>query len=352
MRVLITGASGLAGGHLARACARAGDKVIGVSRSGAVPDEGGVSRSGAVPDEGGVSRSGEGASTAQGSGGSLAGPGGLEGRALDLGEAGAIAELLAEIQPDVVYHLAALSSVGRSWEDPAATVHGNVATAVNLLEGLRRHSPRARTVWASTCEVYGAAAELPIAETAPLRPANPYAVSKLTGDLLAGLYVDAHGLQIVRARPFNHAGPGQRPIFILSSLARQGAQARLDGAERIEIVTGNPHTRRDFTDARDVARAYRLLATLEAPGVYNVCSGVSVSAAEQVALLAELLAPIEVRHVVDPARVRAHEVIDIRGSAERIRDAVGWAPRLTLRETMRDTIAWWERELAGRGVRR
>ena len=315
VRVLITGASGLAGGHLARACAREGEEVIGVSRSGAAPP-------------GGVE-------------------GSIEGRALDLGDAGAIAELLAEVEPEVVYHLAALSSVGRSWEDPAATVHENVATAVNVLEGLRRSAPGARTVWASSCEVYGAADDLPITETAPLEPANPYAVSKLAGDLLAGLYAEAHGLQIVRARPFNHAGPGQRPIFILSSLARQGAQAKLDGAERIEIVTGNPDTRRDFTDARDVARAYRLLATLEKPGVYNVCSGVSVSAAEQVALLAELLAPIEVRHIVDPARVRAREVMDLRGSADRIRDAVGWAPRLTLRETMRDTIDWWEHELAG-----
>jgi GDP-4-dehydro-6-deoxy-D-mannose reductase len=315
VRVLITGASGLAGGHLARACLHDGEQVIGVSRSGTVPEPA------------------------------------IEGRALDLRDAGAVAGLLAETEPDVVYHLAALSSVGRSWEDPATTVQDNVITAVNLLEAVRHNAPRARTVWVSTCEVYGAADGLPIPETAPLKPANPYAISKLTGDLLAGVYADAHGLQIVRARPFNHAGPGQRPIFLLSSLAQQGAQARLDGAERIKIVTGNPRTRRDFTDVRDVARAYRLLAGLEQSGVYNVCSGVSVSAADQVALLSELIAPIEVEHVVDPARVRAHEVIDLRGSGARIREAVGWEPRLTLRETMRDTIAWWERELAGQGVR-
>jgi GDP-4-dehydro-6-deoxy-D-mannose reductase len=313
LRVLITGASGLAGTHLAHACAVAGDDVVGVSRSGAVPP-----------------------APAQGT---------IAGRSVDLSRPGEIADALQAVQPDVVYHLAALSSVGRSWQDPAATVQENVATSVNLLEALRQHAPRARVVWASSCEVYGAAKRLPIDESAPFQPANPYAVSKVAGDLLAAVYAEAHGLRILRARPFNHAGPGQRDIFIVSSLARQGAQARLDGAERIEIVTGNPKTRRDFTDARDVARAYRLLAERAEPGVYNVCSGVSVSAAEQVALLAELLAPIAVEHVVDPARVRAHEVMEIRGSGARIREAVGWQPAIPLRQTMSDTMTWWEERL-------
>jgi GDP-4-dehydro-6-deoxy-D-mannose reductase len=316
MRVLITGASGLAGGHLARACAQAGDEVIGVSRSGTIPDGAG------------------------------------EGRRLDLNDAAAVRQMLAEIAPDVVYHLAALSSVGRSWEEPASTMQDNVNTAVNLLEALRREAPRARTVWASTCEVYGPATQLPIEEAAPLKPANPYAVSKVAGDLLAGVYADAHGLQIVRARPFNHAGPGQRPIFILSSLAQQAARARIAGARRIEIVTGNPDTRRDFTDVRDVVRAYRLLAELDdRGGVYNICSGRSVSAADQVALLAEIIAPIEVEHTVDPARVRATEVMDLRGSNERIHQATGWQPELPLRQTMADTLQWWELQLSSGHVR-
>jgi GDP-4-dehydro-6-deoxy-D-mannose reductase len=316
VRVLITGASGLAGAHLARACAAAGDEVVGISRSGNVPAFG----------EEPVA--------------------GIEARAVDLLDAAAIAGTLADLAPDVVYHLAAQSSVGRSWEDPATTVNDNVSAAVNLLEGLRHHAPAARTVWASTCEVYGAAEVMPIEETAPLQPANPYAVSKVTGDLLAAVYADAHNLRIVRARPFNHAGPGQRPIFLLSSLAEQGAQARLDGATRIKIVTGNPNTRRDFTDVRDVARAYRLLAEHDAGGVFNICTDVSVSAADQVALLAELISPIEVEHVIDPARVRAHEVMEIRGSAAKLQAAVGWEPQLTLRQTMRDTLAWWEHELS------
>jgi GDP-4-dehydro-6-deoxy-D-mannose reductase len=260
-------------------------------------------------------------------------------------DADGVRSLLRSVRPDVVYHLAALSSVGRSWEDPAGTLQDNVRTAVNVLEALRLEAPQARTVWTSSCEVYGTSASLPIREDAPVAPANPYAVSKVAGDLLAGVYVEAHGLPIIRARPFNHAGPGQRPMFILSSLARQAAVARLSDATRIEIVTGNPDTRRDFTDARDVARAYRLLAERARPGIYNVSSGRSVSAAEQVAMVTEILAPIEVEHVVDPARVRAHEVMDLRGSPELIEQATGWRPEIPLRQTMEDTMHWWEEQL-------
>ncbi|MGI8413427.1 MAG: GDP-mannose 4,6-dehydratase [Solirubrobacteraceae bacterium] len=336
MRVLITGASGFVGGHLSLACAREGDEVIGLSRTGRVPEGAG------------------------------------EGRAIDLRDGAAARRAFADAAPEVVYHLAALSSVGRSWEDPARTVTDNVGCAISVLEAVRTAAPQARVVWVSSCEVYGAPAELPVHERAPLAPANPYAVSKASGDMLAGVYAAAHGLEIIRARPFNHAGPGQLPIFIVSSLAQQAAQARIAGDEVVRILTGNPDTRRDFTDVRDVARAYRLLAQgaagiangrtaavipdegigtgipteRAAAGVYNVSSGRSVSAAEQVELLAELMAPIKVEHSVDPARARAHEVMDLRGSHDRLTAATGWAPEIPLRQTMADTIAWWERELA------
>jgi GDP-4-dehydro-6-deoxy-D-mannose reductase len=307
LRVLITGASGFAGGYLARACAEAGDEVIGVSRRRP--------------------------------------PGPGEARELDLRDQAAVRALLGDVQPDVIYHLAAQSSVGRSWQDPTETVEVNVASAVNILEAWRLDAPRARMVWISSCEVYGNAAQLPIVEDAPVQPANPYAVSKLTGDLLAGVYADAHGLDLVRARPFNHAGPGQRPVFIVSSLARQAAEGRLSGAHRIRIATGNPDTRRDFTDVRDVVRGYRLLAERARPGVYNVCSGRSISPADQIRMLAEVVAPLEIEHEVDPARVRAHEVMDLRGSNARIRSAVGWQPEIPFEQTIRDTVQWWVQEL-------
>lgn len=293
-----------------RACVEAGDEVIGLSR-GEDPVEPGATM-----------------------------------RHVDLRDASAITEAVRDTAPEAIYHLAALSSVGRSWEEPAVTMRENVATAVNVLEAARRHAADARIVWVSTCEVYGTSAELPIAETAPLKPANPYAVSKTAGELLAAVYVEAHSMDIVRARPFNHTGPGQRATFIVSSLAKQAAAARLAGEPSLRIATGNPETRRDFTDVRDVARAYRLLAERARPEIFNVCSARSISAAEHVALIAELIAPIEVEHVVDPARVRAHEVMDLRGANERIRVDTGWRPEIPFRQTMSDTLAWWERELA------
>jgi GDP-4-dehydro-6-deoxy-D-mannose reductase len=310
VRVLITGASGFGGGFLARECARVGDEVVGVSRSGEIP--------------GGCG----------------------DGRAVDLRDRNAVRSIVKNVRPDVVYHLAALSSVGRSWEEPSRTLSDNVAIAVNVLEALRFEALAARTVWVSSCEVYGAPERLPVAEEATLKPANPYAVSKATGDLLAAVYLDAYGLDLIRARPFNHAGPGQRPIFILSSLARQAAAAVLAGSRSLEILTGNPETRRDFTDVRDVARAYRLLAVHGEPTVYNVSSGRSISAADQVRLLAELVAPMQVRQVVDPDRVRAREVMDLRGDHARLTTATRWEPEIPLRQTMSDTIDWWKQELS------
>jgi len=277
---------------------------------------------------------------------------GAQAVSLDLRNATAVRELVRDVSPEVIYHLAALSSVGRSWEDPAGTVQDNVATAVAVLEAVRLQAPEARVVWVSSCEVYGTPALMPIEEGAPLAPANPYAVSKTTGDLLAGVYADAHGLEVVRARAFNHAGPGQQPIFIVSSLARQAASARLSGESVVRLVTGNPDTRRDFTDVRDVVRAYRMLAGASGarvpPGVYNVCRGVSVSAGEQVQLLAELLAPLPVEHVVDPALVRAHEVAELRGSFARLHGATGWQPEIPMRQTMLETLRWWEGQLTSR----
>jgi GDP-4-dehydro-6-deoxy-D-mannose reductase len=309
MRALITGASGFAGGYLARACAEDGDEVVGVSRRGTVP------------------------------------PGCGRGVSVDLRDGAAVRSVVRDVRPDVVYHLAALSSVGRAWEQPQLAIDSNVSAAVSVLDAVRLEAPGARVVWAGSCQVYGSPERLPVDEDAPVRPDSPYAVSKAAGEMLATVYAEAHGLDVIRARPFNHSGPGQPPTFILSSLARQAAEARLSGADRVELRTGRAETRRDFTDVRDVARAYRLLASEADPGVYNISSGRSVSAAEQVALVAELIAPVEVDHVVDADRVRAHEMLDLSGSHDRLTAATGWRPSIPLHQTMRDTIEWWAGEL-------
>jgi GDP-4-dehydro-6-deoxy-D-mannose reductase len=259
---------------------------------------------------------------------------------VDLRDGDAVRAAVRRSRPQVVYHLGALSSVGRSWDDPARTVSENAATSANVLEAVRLEAPGARVVWVSSCEVYGPPPSLPVPESARMAPASPYAVSKASGEMLAAVYAESFGLDLVRARPFSHSGPGQRPIFLLSSLARQVATGRAAKADRIRVVTGNPDTRRDFTDVRDTVRAYRLLASSCVDGAFNVSSGRSVSCAEHVQLLADLISPIAVEHEVDPARVRAHEVMDLRGDHSRLTAATGWEPQITLRQTLADTLAW------------
>ncbi len=298
MRALITGAGGFAGRHLAAHCRASGDEVAEVSR----------------------------------------------GTGVDLLDAPATREAVAAARPGVVYHLAARAHVGESWKDPARFLSENLAMALNVLEAVRAEAPEATVVAVASGEVYGAPAVLPVGEDAALRPQNPYAVSKASADLLAGFYADAHGLRVIRARAFNHAGPGQEPAYAIASFSRQAAQAVSRGEDPIVFVTGNADTRRDYTDVRDVARAYRLLAERAEPGVYNVCSGRSTSARELLELLAAA-AGARLDHRVDPALVRAHEVMEVRGAPDRLKAATGWEPEMPLERTLADTVAWWGERL-------
>ena len=182
-------------------------------------------------------------------------------------------------------------------------------------------------------------------EDAPLRPQNPYAVSKAATDRLAAPYADAHGLRVIRTRSFNQAGPGQSDLYVLGTLTRQVAEAELAGADSATIRLGTLDSRRDFTDVRDVARAYADAVEAGAPaGAYNLCSGTAVSVRELLELLSRA-ARVEVRHEVDPERARAHDVPEIRGSNERIRAATGWQPRIPLEQTVADALNDWRERL-------
>ena len=264
---------------------------------------------------------------------------------MDLLDPEAVRSAVAEAQPEVVYHLAARAHVGQSWEAPAETLRDNLAMTLNVLEAVRAGAPDAVVVAVGSGEVYGPPAALPVDESAPLRPQNPYAVSKASADLLAGFFADAHRLRVVRARAFNHAGPGQAPMYAIATFARQVAAGLEQGDDPIRVVTGNPDTRRDYTDVRDVVRAYRALADTGVPGeAYNVCSGRSVSAAELLEHLGKA-AGRALDHVVDPALVRAHEVMDLYGSHARLTETTGWEPVIPLKLTLRDTVTWWQKEL-------
>jgi GDP-4-dehydro-6-deoxy-D-mannose reductase len=263
---------------------------------------------------------------------------------VDLLDEAATRAAVRDARPEVVYHLAASAQVAESWRAPAATIRDNLAMSLHLLEGVRSEAPDAVVVAVSSGEVYGPPERLPVDESAALRPQNPYAVSKAQADLLAGFYADAHGLRVVRPRAFNHAGPGQKPLYALASFARQVAVGLENGDDPVRVVTGNPETRRDFTDVRDVVRAYRLLAVRGESRVYNVCSGRTASARELLETLGRA-AGIAIEHEIDQSLVRRHDVAEIRGDASALRDATGWTPAIELERTLADTVAWWREQL-------
>jgi GDP-4-dehydro-6-deoxy-D-mannose reductase len=265
---------------------------------------------------------------------------------IDLLDASAVRAAVRAARPPAVFHLAALASVKRSWDAPGETLVANLRMTVNLLEAVRAEAPEAAVVLASSGEVYGPPERLPVTEDAPLRPQNPYAVSKAACDLLAGQYADVFDMRVVRARAFNHAGPGQSAEYVVGTLTRQVAEAEAAGAAEVVLRTGNPDSARDFTDVRDVVRAYRAAAELPA-GVYNVCSGRATSVRELVELLSRV-SGLPVRHEIDPERVRAHDVPELRASAERLRAACGWQPEIPLERTVADALEEWRGELARR----
>jgi GDP-4-dehydro-6-deoxy-D-mannose reductase len=267
---------------------------------------------------------------------------------LDLLDAEAVRAALAAASPGQVFHLAARASVGHSWRAPREVLAENVGMTVNLLEAVRLEAPDAVVVLIGSAEVYGPPEGLPVDESAPLRPQNPYAVSKATCDLLGGQYADAHGLCVLRLRPFNHAGPGQSDEYVVGTLTRQVAEAEATGASEAIVRTGNPDSARDFTDVRDVVRAYVAAAELE-PGAYNVCSGSTATIRDLIELVSAA-ATIPVRHEVDRERVRAHDVPEIRGSAERLRAATGWTPEIPLERTIQDALEVWRERLSSKEV--
>jgi GDP-4-dehydro-6-deoxy-D-mannose reductase len=265
---------------------------------------------------------------------------------LDLRDAAAVRARIAERRPDAVFHLAAFSSPSESWDRPHQGLLSNVEMTLNVLEAVRHEAPGAAVVLVGSGQVYGEPATLPIGEDEPLAPGNPYAVGKATSDMLGRQYAEAFELRVVRLRPFNHAGPGQSDEYVVSSLARQVAEAEAAGQSEMTLRTGNPESRRDFTDVRDVVRAYALAAALDG-GAFNVCSGRSASVEELVALVAGH-ARISVRHEVDPTRLRAHDARDMCGSHDRLTAATGWQPELPLERTVRDTLDWWRAQVGAR----
>src|SRR5665213_2972195 len=294
MRALVTGASGFVGGYLSAHLRGCGDEVVALTDS------------------------------------------------VDLGDpAGAVAfeEQLTAVAPDVIYHLAALTHVGRSWEDPASTMRVNAMGTLSVLEAARTQVNPPRVMLISSSEVYGAGEGRPIREDDPLRPVTPYAASKVSAEYLGLQAFLGRGLDVVRARPFNHIGPGQAYIFVVSALARRVVEAERSGGGAIAV--GNLAAARDFTDVRDVVRAYRLLATSGAAGeVYNVCSGVARQVEELFTILiGHSRVALEPRE--DPELFRPVDVPMLVGDNSRLVDLVGWQPEIDLAQTLIAVLDYW-----------
>lgn len=262
---------------------------------------------------------------------------------VDITGAAGLREVVVSASPDAICHLAALASVGASWGASESTYLVNTVGTANLLDAALACADRPRVLLISSSEVYGRVSpeDLPLSEDAAVAPVSPYAASKAAAEVIAQQAWLGSGLEVIRARPFNHTGPGQRHDFVVPALAEQIALAIRSGADQLN--TGNLEARRDISDVRDVVRAYRMLLVGGEPGgVYNVCRGQAVSIRE-VAERLLAIAGVDLPIVVDPERVRPVEIPELRGDRRRIEAAVGWKPEIELDRTLADVLSYWER---------
>jgi GDP-4-dehydro-6-deoxy-D-mannose reductase len=253
----------------------------------------------------------------------------------DVKDAKAVARELAAGMPSAVVHLAALSSVGTSWEEVGETWRVNAVGTVNVLEAARAEARDCRVVVASTGEVYGRPRRVPTPEDEPLEPLSPYAASKAAAEVACDQARRA-GLDVVVARAFQHEGPGRDERFAVGSWAAQIARAEEAGGGTVRV--GDLSVKRDITDVRDVCRAYELLLDSSVPGgTYNVAGGRAVEMREVLELLVSLAeVPVEVE--LDPARARPADLPLVCGDASRLREATGWEPMIALEQTLADTL--------------
>ena len=306
--VLVTGVSGFVGPHLARALVASGVRVVGLGLEPQPPA--------GVPLE--------------------------SWHVADLREPAAVARAVALAQPDAVVHLAGQSSAARSFEDPAATFEANVTGTRNLLEAARGGAPTARVLVVGSSEVYGPQPEGSRAgEETPFVPVSPYAASKAEADRLAEASAQGkRGLDVIRVRAFSHTGPGQSPVFVVPSFARQIAAVEAGRADPV-LRVGNLEVMRDLSDARDVVRAYVALLERGTRGAaYNVCRGEGVKLTEVVRRLVAL-ARVPIRVEVDPTRLRPADIPWLVGDPSRIVRDTGWRAEIPLEQTLADVLEEW-----------
>ncbi|MEE8137566.1 MAG: GDP-mannose 4,6-dehydratase [Thermoanaerobaculia bacterium] len=264
----------------------------------------------------------------------------------DLRDAVSVHATLARLRPEVIFHLAAQSFVPTSWRAPSETLITNIIGQTNLFEAVRALELDPVIHIACSSEEYGLVLpeEVPIRETNPLRPLSPYAVSKATQDLLAYQYFKSYGLKTIRTRGFNHTGPRRGEVFVSSNFAKQVASIEA-GLQEPVIRVGNLDAVRDFTDVRDMVRAYWLAAARGRPGeAYNIASGKGIKIRELLDRLLDL-SQVKVEIEVDPQRLRPSDVEVLVGDCSKFRADTGWEPAIPFDQTLKDLLDYWRQRV-------
>ena len=261
---------------------------------------------------------------------------------MDLVDYDQVRRAIEDIAPECIYHLAARASVPAAWRDPASSLQNNILAQLNVLRAVTDAGASPRVLIVASADEYGRVQpeDLPVDEDTPLRPVNPYAVSKITQDYMGLQYHLSHGLPVVRVRPFNHAGPRQETGFVISDFASQVAAIER-GKQAPVLSVGNLSAERDFSDVRDVVRAYHLALTQGEPGaVYNIGAAKAVAVSD---ILASLLqqSSTDITVTQDPERMRPSDIPRIVADCSLLRATTGWEPRIPLERTLSDTLDYW-----------
>ncbi len=268
-------------------------------------------------------------------------------RQLDLQNDQALSACIASFKPDYIVHLASQSSVGKSWSEPRQTYTNNTLIFLNIIEQVRLQKLKCRILSVGSGEEYGMVieAELPLREQMLLKPNNPYAVARVSQEMLADVYVKGYYMDIVQTRSFNHIGPGQSDQFVISSFAKKIMQAKIDDTKEPIIHTGDISIIRDFLDVRDVVHAYHNILTSGKSGeIYNVCSGKGIVLRDMLDKLCAL-AEIKATYVEDPSLVRSIDNKIIIGSNEKLSSETGWIPSYSLENTLHEMLIYWKNKL-------
>lgn len=261
----------------------------------------------------------------------------------DLLDKKTLEEIIQNFKPEYILHLAGRSSVADSWKNPAASVMDNTNFFLNIAEIVRTNKLKCRILSVGSTEEYGNAnAGLPLKETDCPEPASPYGVARVLQQKLVAIYANSYHVDIVHTRSFNHIGPYQKSDYVIASFAKQIVQQDKEKRERIELKTGDVNVIRDFSDVRDVVRAYYLLLLKGKSGqTYNVCSGQGYVLKDIITMLSEKIGK-PVYHSVDEKNFRPSENKVIVGSYEKLKNETGWQPEITIRESLDDIIAYWQ----------